>query len=269
MTEAIAVTDTLQNIASAAAELFLARQERKPVEPIRTRWAIASADDAYKIQKTNTERWRAAGRRSIGRKIGLTSVAVQRQLGVDQPDFGVLWADLCYSSGDCVPASAFMQPKVEAELAFLLGRDLVHASVAMHEVVAAVDCVLPAMEIVDSAISNWDIRLVDTIADNASSGGLVLGVSPRALSQIDLRCCGMLMTRKGDLVSHGVGAACLGNPLNALHWLARTAVALGDPLRAGDLVLSGALGPMVSAQPGDAFNVEIQGFDPFTMEFSQ
>jgi 2-keto-4-pentenoate hydratase len=151
------------------------------------------------------------------------------------------------------------QPKVEAEIAFVLGRDLDMANPGHAEVIRAVDHVLPAIEIVGSRIAGWDIRFVDTVSDNASSGAFVLGGSPRLLREIDLRLCGMVMNRRGEPVSAGAGAACLGHPINAVVWLARTMAALGQPLRAGDLVLSGALGPMVAAAPGDVFETHING----------
>lgn len=161
-----------------------------------------------------------------------------------------------------------MQPRVEAEIAFVLKRDLAGGELGLADVIAAVDYALPAIEIVDSAVAGWDIRLADTIADNASSGGYVLGAGPRLLPGLDLRLCGMLMTVNGTMAALGVGAACLGHPLAATLWLARRMVSAGRPLRAGDLVLSGALGPMVPATPGDVVAVEIQGFEPLSVSMS-
>jgi 2-keto-4-pentenoate hydratase len=256
------------NLAAVAEAIFTARETRKPIPPINTLIDGADAVSAYAIQEANTKRWLAKGRRAVGRKIGLTSKAVQQQLGVDQPDYGVLWADGEVTEGEEVPANKFMQPRIEAELAFVLKSDLNIHDLVLSDVVSAVDLVYPAVEIVDSAIADWKIKLADTIADNASAGGYMLGASPKPIGAVDLRLCGMVMTRDGEMVSSGVGAACLGNPLNATLWLARTMVRLGNPLRAGEVVLSGALGPMISARHGDRFTVEIQGFSPFSIGFA-
>ena len=260
-------SSTATNVVAAAEALFNARRQRRPIPPVRTSYGISDVAEAYQVQDCNTRRYLAEGRRLAGRKIGLTSKAVQQQLGVEQPDYGMLWADLGYGDGDLAPMSNFMQPKVEAEIAFIMGRGLAGEQIILPDVMSAVAYAVPAMEIVDSAIANWDIKLADTIADNASAGGYVLGESPRALFGLDLRLCGMILSRNGSTASLGVGAACLENPLNALMWLARKMQELGRPLEAGDIVLSGALGPMVPAVAGDRFTAEIQGFAPLTLTF--
>jgi 2-keto-4-pentenoate hydratase len=250
---------------SAADALHLARKSLKPVAPVRETHHVSNADDAYMIQEINTKRYLAEGRRLVGRKIGLTSKAVQQQLGVDEPDFGMLWGDSGYADGDALPMSSFMQPKIEAEIAFVLDRDLAGEQLGLQDVMGAIAYALPAFEIVDSAVAAWNIRLVDTIADNASAGGYVLGTRPRALSDVDLRLCGMVLTQNGAAVATGVGAACLGHPFNAVLWLAKKMNAVGRPLHAGDLILSGALGPMVAINKGDRFTMEIQGFSPLNL----
>lgn len=199
----------------------------------------------------------AAGRRIVGLKVGLTSKAVQQQLGVDQPDFGVLLDNMEFLSGQDVPASRLIQPKVEAEVAFIVGRDLVGSVPSYAEFVSAIDYALPALEIVDSAIIDWKISLVDTVADNASCGLYVLGDQPVALGQLSLADLGMSMTCNGHTVSVGTGAACLGHPLRAAYWLACTMAGLGRGLRAGQVVLSGALGPMVPVRVGDLVQAHI------------
>ncbi|WP_234330474.1 2-keto-4-pentenoate hydratase [Streptomyces acidiscabies] len=214
-------------------------------------------ETAYAVQQLNVRRGLDAGRRIVGRKIGLTSSAVQRQLGVDQPDFGALFADMAVPDGGEVPAGRLLQPKVEAEVALVLGRDLPHRACTVADLLRAVDFALPALEIVDSRIADWDISLVDTVADNASCGLYVLGVTPVPLTAVDLRAVTMTMTRNGRTASEGTGAACLGSPLNAAVWLASALAECGDPLRAGDLVLTGALGPMAPAVPGDVFEAHI------------
>ena len=248
------------NIADAARSLRDAANTGKFIAPLRETFPQMTAADAYAIQRMNTEhRVREEGRRIVGCKIGLTAKAVQAQLGVDQPDFGMLFDDMVFGDAEPIPMQGLQQPKVEAEVAFVLGRDLDMENPGHVDVIRAIDHLLPAIEIVGSRIAGWNIRFVDTVADNASSGAYVLGSTPKRLSEVDLRLCGMVITRRGEPVSAGAGAACLGNPLNAVVWLARTMAAVGQPLRAGHLVLSGALGPMVTANEGDIFETRING----------
>ncbi|WP_329288672.1 2-keto-4-pentenoate hydratase [Streptomyces pseudovenezuelae] len=225
-------------------------------------------ETAYAVQQLNVRRGLDAGRRIVGRKIGLTSRAVQRQLGVDQPDFGALFADMAVPDGGEVAAGRLLQPKVEAEVALVLGRDLPHRACTVVDVLRAVDFALPALEIVDSRIDGWDISLVDTVADNASCGLYVLGATPVPLTAVDLRAVTMTMTRGGETVSEGTGADCLGGPLNAAVWLASALAERGDRLRAGDLVLTGALGPMAPASPGDVFEARISGLGSVRVGFA-
>lgn len=230
-----------------------------PIRPVRAALPEGDIDAAYRVQAANTRFWVDAGRRIVGRKIGLTSKAVQTQLSVEQPDFGVLFYDMAVPDGERVAASRLLQPRAEAEVALALARDLTGEHFTSAELIAAVDFALPAMEIVDSRIARWDIGIVDTIADNASAGLFVTGNDPRPLGELDLRLCGMVLSRNGTPASLGVGAACLGHPLKALRWLATTLARAGEPLRAGDIVLSGALGPLVPVASGDHLRVEIGG----------
>jgi 2-keto-4-pentenoate hydratase len=184
---------------------------------------------------------------------------VQKQLGVDQPHFGMLFADMALCDGEEVAPGRVLQPKVEAEIALVLERSLPHEQNTLADILRATAYALPAIEIVGSRIANWDIRLADTIADNASSGLFVLGSRPVRLDAFDIAGCGMVMERRGEQVSVGAGAACLGNPLRAAIWLADTMARLGSPLQAGDIVMTGALGPMCAAQPGDVFEANIEG----------
>ena len=225
-------------------------------------------ENAYAVQQVNVRRGLDAGRRIVGRKIGLTSVAVQRQLGVDRPDFGALFADMAVPDGGEVPAGRLLQPKVEAEVALVLGGDLPHRECTVVDLLRAVDFALPALEIVDSRVRGWDISLVDTVADNASCGLYVLGATPVPLTAVDLRAVTMTMTRGGETVSEGTGADCLGSPLNAAVWLASALAERGDPLRAGDLVLTGALGPMTPAAPGDVFEARISDLGSVRVGFA-
>ncbi|MQT14938.1 2-keto-4-pentenoate hydratase [Segnochrobactrum spirostomi] len=249
---------TAETTIAAADRLHEAARSGTPCEPVRDLIGL-DLEAAYQVQFHNTRRATDAGRRLVGRKIGLTSRAVQQQLGVDQPDFGVLFADMEYGDGEEVAFDRLLQPKAEAEIAFVLKADVLAPDATPTEVCRAVDYVVPAIEIVGSRVRTWDIRISDTIADNASSGCYVIGGPPRRLEGLDLPALGMVLARNGTAASYGSGAACLGNPLNAVVWLARTCAALGMPLRAGDVVLSGALGPMVPVAPGDRLEARIAG----------
>ncbi|WP_442112700.1 2-keto-4-pentenoate hydratase [Pseudomonas sp. NUPR-001] len=260
----------------AADLLRQAQLSGQPCPPIREFIAVAQADEpnaeaialAYAVQRHNNQLALAAGRRPVGRKIGLTNPAVQAQLGVDQPDFGLLLADMARNDDQPIAWADCAQPKVEAEIALVLEHDLPHERHTVADLIRATAFALPAIEVVGSRIANWDITLVDTIADNASSGLFVLGTRAVKLDQLDLVRCGMSMTLRGEPVSVGAGAACLGNPLNAAVWLADTMARLGEPLRAGDILLTGALGPMVAAQPGDQFTAHIQGLGSVSATFA-
>ncbi|NJP96211.1 2-keto-4-pentenoate hydratase [Nonomuraea sp. FMUSA5-5] len=243
--------------AQAAERLAEAVRTGRPCAPIRD--LVGTAADAYAVQELGTRQALDAGRRPVGRKVGLTNPVIQQQLGVDQPDFGMLFADACYGDGLPVPPERFLQPKAEAEVALVLGGDLEGGPFTVADVIRAVDFVLPAIEIADSRIAGWDISLVDTIADNASSGAFVLGGTPVSLRGLDLRAARMSMTRGGQEVSTGSGEACLGHPLNAAVWLASRLGGTEHPLRAGDVVLTGALGPVVPVEPGDVFEARIEG----------
>jgi len=254
------MTIGIDKIESLAARLREAATTGMAIGPIRDELAEGGLEAAYAVQEANTAHYLAHGRRAVGRKIGLTSKAVQQQLGVDSPDFGMLFADMEVVDGEDIALSRVMQPRVEAEVALVLGRDLTHEQVGLSELMSAVEYALPSIEVVGSRIENWNIRLLDTVADNASSGLFVLGARPVRIGDVDWRLCGMVMERRGKQISLGAGAACLGNPLHAALWLARTMVEVGAPLRAGDLIMTGALGPMAPVAPGDVVEARINGF---------
>jgi 2-keto-4-pentenoate hydratase len=247
--------------------LWLAQQNLQTCAPVRELFSGAGSDFGYRVQELNTNRRLAEGARLVGRKIGLTSVAVQKQLAVDQPDYGMLFADMARGDGETVSMAQLIQPKVEGEIGFVLGRDLDFATPTIADLLQAVDFAVVAIEIVDSRIQNWDIQLVDTIADNASAAMYVLGTQPTLLRDIDLVHCGMLMERDGEQVSIGAGEACMGNPLTAALWLAAVMARVRRPLKAGDTILSGALGPMVPAKAGDEFEVRVSGLGSVRVSF--
>jgi len=249
----------------AAADRLAAAYGTQPCAPIAE--LIESVDDAYAVQEINTTRWLADGRRLVGRKVGLTSAAVQRQMGVAQPDYGMLFADMAFDEGAEIDCARLLQPKAEAEIAFVVGRDLDQPDTTVSEMLRAIEFAVPAIEIVDSRIADWKISILDTIADNASSGLFVTGSRPVKLTDFDPIMCGMVMERAGEPVSVGAGVACLGSPISAAAWLARTMAAAGRGLSAGDIVLSGALGPMVAAAPGDVFDVRINGLGSVSARF--
>ncbi|WP_198971118.1 2-keto-4-pentenoate hydratase [Xylophilus sp. ASV27] len=257
---------------SIADRLWQAEQTGRPVAPVRDEIAALGGDAiaaAYAVQQFNTARRVRMGHRFVGRKIGLTSLAVQNQLGVDSPDFGALFAEMAVGDGEEVAWSRLLQPKVEAEIALVLERDLPHERHTVADIIGATAYAVAAIEVVGSRIANWDIRLVDTVADNASSSLFVLGTRPVALSALDLAGCGMRMDCRGEPVSVGVGAACLGNPLNAAVWLANTMSSVGSPLKAGDVVMTGALGPMAAVKPGDVYVAQIEGLGCVTAAFGR
>lgn len=255
------------SVAEAARLLREAYESRTPCAPIRDLLPEGSIEVAYAVQRMNTELGVDQGRRIVGWKTGLTSRAVQTQLGVDRPDFGVLFADTCYGDGEPVPLSRLLQPRVEAEVAFVLGRDLPTAQITHADVLGATAFVLPSIEIVDSRIADWQIQIVDTVADNASSGLFVLGGRPARLHDVDLHDVAMDLRLGDEVVSSGTGAACLAHPVNAVVWLANTLASVGTPLRAGDVVMSGSLGPVVPVNGPCTFVATFDGLGTVRAEF--
>ena len=252
-----------------AAELLLeAYRTREPVEPLREKYELALTD-AYAIQQLQVQAWLDAGRVLQGHKVGLTSAAMQRQMGVDQPDYGVLRDDMFYAEHVPVDTSTFIAPRIEPEIAFVLKRDLSGPGVTLAAAAAAVDFVLPALEIIDSRIRDWRISIVDTIADNASSGGVVLGSRPVPLADVDLRLAGCNLFGNGDLSATGAGGAVLGSPLVSLVWLANTVGAHGVALRAGQVVLPGSVTAAKPVSAGDTWTATFAGVGTVTARFER
>lgn len=249
--------NTQSHLHAAAEALRQARQSRQAIAPITQSHQVSGLNEAYAVAQINTEYKVSQGARMIGKKVGLTSKAVQQQLGVDQPDFGILFDDMEYLDGDAVPVSQLLKPKIEAEIAFILGKDLSGQAPSWGEFLAALAYAVPALEIVDSAIQDWKITLEDTVADNASCGLYLLGSQPVAIGSVNFAEIGMQLDVNGETRSVGSGAACLGHPLKAAWWLAKTMAERGISLKAGEVILSGALGPMVNVQAGDLVSARI------------
>lgn len=249
-------------------ELYQALTNRTVVDPLTSRHPELDIDHAYLVQQRMIGRRVEAGERIIGKKIGVTSRAVMNMLGVYRPDFGYMLDGMIYNEGESIDMATLIQPKAEGEIAFILKRDLMGPGVTNAEVLAATECVMPCFEIVDSRIRDWKIKIEDTVADNASCGVFVLGdqaVDPR---KIDLALCGMVLERNGEIIATGAGAAALGSPVNAVAWLANTMGALGIPLKAGEVILSGALAAMFPAKAGDSFRVSIGGLGSCSVRFN-
>ncbi|GAB7003328.1 fumarylacetoacetate hydrolase family protein [Nocardioides sp. AN3] len=254
-------------IAEAALRLREAAKSGHAVAPVRDLIGRDDVEAAYAVQRINVDARLADGAIVVGRKIGLTSEAVQQQIGVDQPDFGVLLDDMAFGDGDAVPFGAVLQPRAEAEVAFVLGEDLAEGELDDEQVRGAIDYAVAAIEVCGSRVADWDISFGDTVADNASSGVYVLGGERKTLDDFTPAEVTMSMTIDGVEVSVGNGAACLGDPLNAVAWLARKAREFGDPLRAGQVILSGALGPMRPITPGADVTVSISGLGTVSATF--
>jgi 2-keto-4-pentenoate hydratase len=267
-------------VAQAVERLTLAARTGVPTAPVRDVLGSTDVALAYQVQNALTAARKAAGARVVGRKVGLTSPAVQLQLGVDQPDFGVLFDDMLVPSGAEVESGRLIAPKAEAEIAFVLSADMDGFAAGLSPdtpisaadrsaAAAAVDYAVAALEIVDSRVAGWDITITDTVADNASSALYVLGDNRIPLSAFAPAEVIMNLEKNGSPASSGNGTACLGDPLNALAWLARTAASLGAPLRAGDVILSGALGAMVTAEPGTEITAELSTLGRVSVTFSK
>ena len=255
-------------IARLGDELYTALTSCEVLDPLTNRHPEITIEDAYRIQQQMLSRRLAAGEKVVGKKIGVTSKAVMNMLGVHQPDFGWLTDGMLYNEGEAIAANTLIQPKSEGEIDFVLKSDLTGPGVTAADVLRATEGVMACFEIVDSRIRDWKIRIQDTVADNASCGVFVLGdrmVDPR---ELDMSTCGMVLEKNGEIVVTGAGAATLAHPLNAVAWLVNMLVTLGIGLKAGEIVLSGALGAMVPVEAGDNLRVTIGGIGGCSVRFA-
>ena len=249
-------------------ELYDCWRTRRTVAPLREREPDIAIGDAYRIQERFVARRVAAGETIVGKKIGATSKPVQDFLGVYQPDFGMLTSGMVYREGDTIDLSTLIQPKAEAELAFVLKADLKGPGVTAMDVIRATDYVLPCFEIVDSRITAWNIKIQDTVADNASCGVYVLGKTKGDPRRLDITLAGMVLEKNGELFSTGVGAAVQGSPANAVAWLANTLGELGIPFKAGEVILSGSQSALVPVADGDELVCTVGGLGSCRVKFS-
>ncbi|MFC3940070.1 2-oxopent-4-enoate hydratase [Pseudomonas gingeri NCPPB 3146 = LMG 5327] len=257
-----------QKIERYGDELYQAFVSRRAVAPLLTREPDITIEDAYRIQECFVASRLAAGETIVGKKIGATSKAVQDFLGVYQPDFGMLTSGMAFQEGDTIDLSQLIQPKAEAELAFVLKHDLKGPGITAMDVIRATDYVVPCFEIVDSRITDWQIKIQDTVADNASCGVYVLGKTKGDPRKLDITLAGMVLEKNGELFSTGVGAAVQGSPANAVAWLANTLGALGIPFKAGEVILSGSQSSLVPVQDGDELVCTVGGLGSCRVKFS-
>lgn len=251
-----------------ADHLARAEEQRQGVQALTESEPDLSIERAYDVQLESIQRKVNQGKRVVGKKIGLTSIAMQELLGVSEPDYGHLLDSMVVENGDKITPDRVLQPRVEGEIAFVLRDTLKGPKVTTLDVLQATAYVLPALEVVDSRVADWNIKLPDTIADNASSGLYVLGGQPVSVDQVDLAQIGMVLEKNGDIMNTGVGAAASGNPAHCVAWLANKLAEFDIALEAGEVVLSGALSAAVHAHPGDHFRARLAHLGEATVGFA-
>ncbi|WP_454194805.1 2-keto-4-pentenoate hydratase [Nocardia sp. Marseille-Q1738] len=260
------LSDTVRT--ELADELERAERERVAIDPLIARHPDIDVVDAYEIQLINIRRRLDGGARIVGHKVGLSSKAMQQMMGVDEPDYGHLLAEMEVYEDVPVEAGRYLFPRVEVEVGFLLGADLPGADCTEDDVLAATVAFAPAIELIDSRIKDWNIGLADTISDNASSAGFVLGAQRVAPADIDVKAIDAVLTRNGEVVAEGRSDAVLGDPVIAVAWLARKVASFGVRLKAGDIVLPGSCTRAIDARPGDAFHAEFAGLGSVRLQFT-
>ncbi|MDR3361786.1 MAG: fumarylacetoacetate hydrolase family protein [Desulfovibrio sp.] len=254
----------IQTLSGMLAE---AAKNAKPVGPLTEKFPDMTIADAYAVQMTVVKDRLAKGGAIVGKKVGLTSRAMQEMLGVSTPDFGHLLADMLFAEDVPVPVSAFLQPKIEAELAFILAEDILGPGVTLVDILRATLAVVPAFEIIDSRIADWKIRIQDTIADNGSSGGFVVGSKLVPVDAVNLKYAGLVLEKNGVVVDTAAGAAVLGHPAQSVAWLANTLGAMGIPLKKGEIVLSGSFTKAYPVAGGDVFTATFGGLGSVSASF--
>lgn len=242
-----------------ADNLRLARRSCVPIDPVMLTYPNADVDDAYAVQLAQVHSWVADGQRVIGHKVGLSSPVVQSQMGIDEPDYGHLTADMCHPENHPIAIDHFILPQIQPVTAFVLGRRLAGPGVTVVDVIRAVEFVLPALEIVDSRFKAWNLTVVDTIADNASAGAVVLGSRPMLLPKVDLNSCSVEIYLNGEPATSGLGSAVLGSPLNAVVWLANILGRRGLALEEGHVVLPGSATRATCLLAGDVVEAVFGG----------
>ncbi|WP_299562351.1 2-keto-4-pentenoate hydratase [uncultured Mycolicibacterium sp.] len=250
-----------------AAELAQAERSRVPITPLTDRHPDIDVVDAYEIQLINIRQRVAEGARVVGHKVGLSSEAMQKMMGVDEPDYGHLLDEMEVFEDKPVPTGRYLYPRVEVEVGFVLAEDLPGAGCTEADVLAATEAFVPAIELIDTRITDWKIKLCDTIADNASSAGFVLGKARVAPSDIDIKAIDAVLTRNGEVVAEGRSDAVLGNPVTAVAWLARKVADFGVRLKAGDIVLPGSCTRAIDALPGSHFVADFTGLGSVQLTF--
>ncbi len=261
----MALTDT--DVNHYGDELYSAFVDMRTVPNLRDRVPGIDLADAYRIQSRMVQRRIDAGETVVGKKVGVTSAAVMNMLGVYEPDFGQLLSGMVYKHGDTIKLDSLIQPRAEGEIAFVLKDDLVGPGITAVDVLRATDYVVPCFEIVDSRIDNWDIKIVDTVADNASCGVYVLGNEPCDPFEVDLALVGMTLDVDGEIFATGAGAAVKGSPVNSMVWLANTLSGLGIPFRKGEVILTGSLTVMAWVKEPQTITCEFGGLGRCSVTF--
>src|ERR1700756_5886593 len=250
-----------------AADLAQAERSREPIAPLTSAYPDIDVVDAYEIQLINIRQRVAEGARVLGHKVGLSSLAMQQMMGVDEPDYGHLLDEMEVFEDTPVKAGRYLYPRVEVEVGFILGDDLPGAECTENDVLAATEAFAPSIELIDSRITDWKIKLCDTISDNASSAGWVLGTERVAPTDIDVKNIDAVLTRNGEVLAKGRSDAVLGNPVTAVAWLARKVESFGVRLRKGDIVLPGSCTRAIDARPGDDFVADFAGLGSVRLTF--
>jgi 2-keto-4-pentenoate hydratase len=246
-----------RELSDAAQKLITASKDKKPIDPFTETWPHITIEEAYRIQLNTVEARLAEGQRVVGKKIGLTSPAMQQMFNVNQPDYGHLFDNMLVYQGEELSTSRLLQPRIEGEIAFVLERDLTGPGITPADVIRSTAGVTAALEIIDSRIRDWKIKIQDSVADNASSGAFVLGSKLVPLTRLDLRCVGFVMTKNGQLAATGAGAAVLGNPAQSVAWLANKMFEYGISLKAGEVILSGSAVAAVPVNAGDSIHLTV------------